>query len=136
MNEFVESLFKVKGRIARKAFLIRIVTVYILGGVLLATMGYLLPALEKTGSHEAVKFLSMVFLVLSLMFNAAYILLCVRRLHDLNLSGLWLILVVALIIAAFSMFRQLAPVLPILFSIVLLLMPGTKGPNKYGEEAI
>ncbi len=51
-------------------------------------------------------------LILSLMFG-------IRRLHDMNLSG-WFILV------------MLIPLVSAIFSLALLFWPGTRGPNKYG----
>lgn len=53
----------------------------------------------------------------------AYLVLCIRisaqRLHDLNWSA-WMLLL------------HLVPIANLVLSIVLLLMPGTPGPNKYG----
>lgn len=45
----------------------------------------------------------------------------VRRLHDLNLSGWWLLV-------------DLLPYLGWAAMIVLLLLPGTRGPNRFGAD--
>uniref|UniRef100_UPI0038CD41BF DUF805 domain-containing protein n=1 Tax=Vallitalea okinawensis TaxID=2078660 RepID=UPI0038CD41BF len=50
--------------------------------------------------------------------------LTVRRLHDLNVTG-WLVLVNALI-----------RIITLFFHICFTFIPGTKGPNKYGDDPL
>ena len=63
------------------------------------------------------------FLLYCLICFVPGVMLAVRRLHDLNLSG-WYYL-------AF-----LIPVVGVLFSLYVLFAPGTVGPNKYGADPL
>lgn len=64
----------------------------------------------------------------------------VKRMHDFDVSGKWIIPVV-LVSVALSVFRESIPWLaiigaavPLVFFIALLLIPGTKGINQYGTN--
>lgn len=47
---------------------------------------------------------------------------CVKRLHDLDMSGWWLLVSLVPLVGSFFMF------------IVPGCMPGTRGPNRFGED--
>jgi uncharacterized membrane protein YhaH (DUF805 family) len=47
----------------------------------------------------------------------------VRRLHDTNRSGWWLLI-------------SLVPILGGIVCFVFMVLPGTRGPNKYGPDPI
>jgi uncharacterized membrane protein YhaH (DUF805 family) len=61
--------------------------------------------------------LATLFAVLWFLLPTATVM--VRRLHDMNRSGQWLLI-------------ALVPVLGVVVLLVLALMPGTSGPNRYG----
>lgn len=70
--------------------------------------------------------------------------LAVRRIHDLNFTG-WLLLLPSLscgILYCWGIILQsiglivVGGILGILFALVLLFCPGTKGPNQYGEDPL
>jgi uncharacterized membrane protein YhaH (DUF805 family) len=60
-------------------------------------------------------------LVYGLLVLIQGIALSVRRLHDTNKSGWWLLLF-------------LLPILGFIILIVFYVLPGTVGPNKYGDD--
>lgn len=75
---------------------------------------------------ESVETCYMVFsTILSLIWIVSFVSLCVRRLHDVGKSGLWLIAVlIALCLVPYIGALALFVVLP--------LFPGQKHPNKWG----
>ena len=58
-------------------------------------------------------------IILSLAALIVSILLTIQRLHDFDASGWWAVLVIV-------------PLANILLYLVLLIMPGTQGPNRFG----
>lgn len=69
-------------------------------------------------SKEAISLLFNLFLLISFFYPLSFI---IRRLHDLNISGIWFFLI-------------LIPFINLLFLLFLLCAPGTDGVNKYGEK--
>ena len=136
MNGFFESLFKIKGRIGRKDFLIRVVVVYFLGAGLLTIMGSNINNLAQIGKESIANIFAVVLLVFSIVLNVAYIMLCIRRLHDLNMSGLWLIAVIVFVIVVAGAHPSAPFILPLLFNLVLSLLRGTMGPNRFGADPL
>ena len=57
----------------------------------------------------------------------------VRRLHDLNFSGWYLLL---FIFSFFSVFSRIFLIIPLLFFIILLFLKGSSGKNNYGDEPL
>ena len=55
----------------------------------------------------------------------------ISRLHDLNISGWW-ILAIILIQVIFNFIWRL-PYVNYVFAALFFLLPGTKGPNKFGD---
>lgn len=55
----------------------------------------------------------------------------IRRLHDINFSGWWLLFSILI-----AIFIPLGQVLQLIFVIIIALLPGTKGPNKYGPDPL
>lgn len=61
--------------------------------------------------------------VLGLFGFVASIMMLERRLHDLDKSGWWMLLLCV-------------PLVNILFYIYILFFKGTEGPNQYGEDPL
>ena len=57
----------------------------------------------------------------------------IRRLHDLNFSGWYLLL---FIFSFFSVFSIFFLSIPLLFFIILLFFRGNRGKNNYGEDPL
>jgi len=66
-------------------------------------------------------FTEIFFILLVIIYLIAYIVQDVKRLHDLDSSGIWIIL-------------RFIPIISLIFSFYLLLADGTVGPNQYGED--
>ena len=136
INEFFESLFRVKGRIGRKDFLIRVVVVYVFGAGFLAIMGNNITNLTQRGNESIANIFAIVLLVFSIILNVAYVMLCIRRLHDLNMSGLWLIAVIGFVIVAAGAHPSAPFILPFLFNLLLVSLRGTVGSNRFGADPL
>ena len=75
----------------------------------------------------AIEALELLFAVVAFGFSlfgfVSNIMMGVRRLHDLDLSGWWMLLL-------------FVPLVNILFYIYILFFKGTEGPNQYGEDPL
>ncbi|WP_177173445.1 DUF805 domain-containing protein [Propionispora vibrioides] len=65
----------------------------------------------------------------------------IKRLHDLNLSGLWILLWVVLIglisnFLGFSTAKLTNNIISFIIWVIMISLPGTPGPNKYGEDPL
>lgn len=109
------SAFAPRGRFTRLSFIAWSVTYTLLAtlalgvvfGVLLAITGL------QDGAADALS------LVVSLPLSVLAIIFAIRRLHDINASGWWLLL-------------YIVPVVNLVFYIVLLVKGGAPGPNDFG----
>jgi uncharacterized membrane protein YhaH (DUF805 family) len=112
----LKKLFYFKGRINRKQYILRMIPVYTVAYV----CAYIAEGLSKSSS-DSIDFLGWVVII----FFISIISLMVRRLHDINKPWYWALLIF----------------LPIPFSdyavgLILGIIKGTAGANKYGEEPI
>jgi uncharacterized membrane protein YhaH (DUF805 family) len=116
-------IFVFKGRSSRKEYVI----FYIFGILSIVFISLLvapiLISLLEESKYNNIFFSSLkVYIVIQFIIFIVYILasisLTVRRLHDLNFSGWWILLTL---------------VIPFLPFLTFVFMKGTKGPNKYGE---
>lgn len=70
--------------------------------------------------------------LLAVSLLAANIVFGMRRLHDFDYSGLW---VFGLVVISFlSLISITFSIFAIAAQIILLAVPGTRGPNKYGAD--
>ena len=99
--------------------------------VIVPTLGFGAIMLEDSGCAGA-NVLAVMLIFLGTLYVLAIIIpsiaLCVRRLHDLNLTG-WIYL--GLVIVGYI------PIVGIISNIAMIVIgvvPGTKGPNKYGSD--
>ena len=146
----------IEGRASRSEywwFILMMVVVYIAFFALMLSLGVAgsmanpdrMPAL-MAGAGSAFMILVIPFYIWALLSSAAAFAVLIRRVHDLGYSG-WFIslyyagfLVVGLLGTAFAMVSPMIG-LALFFlywvaGIVVLALPGTKGPNKYGEDPL
>ena len=148
-------LFNAKGRLNRKPFICRIACVWIISGVLhcLAILindaaknfagippeylSYLIP--EMWPLILAILVVTLVILLATVFIIWWEVVLYIRRLHDLNLSGWWFAVTIpcyfTLLIdnLAFSVILWTFN-LGTLF--VLCALKGTRGPNRFDEDPL
>lgn len=131
-----EKYFSTEGRLNRKPFIyyiiflivislafIGIITLLGLASALsIAILGENVNDLNVLSQIEVIPILvvSLILIILFLPLNF----LMIRRLHDLNFSGWWIIFP---IVFPFGYF---------IFILYLILAKGTNGPNKYGENPL
>lgn len=120
MSKLINYFFEAKGRLGRMEFFIRQCA---LGGVaiglslLVFVMEYGVSSMKALYLYSAVSAIGVISVVI--MVYASFCLM-VRRLHDMDLSG-WFILLFFI------------PYLGILLQLPLFFIPGTKGKNDFGQ---
>ncbi len=142
----VQSLFSARGRMGRFQFLITPFIFFAFFLTPLLVLSLTIIAISAVGGQTLSYILAIpifAFLPIAIVFR--YV-LTVRRLHDLNFSGYWVILIMAsegileaisetkiqlpiileLCIGGFSLFSQLA----------LYAIKGTNGPNRFGDDPV
>lgn len=110
-NTFTKNYFNFKGRARRKEYWLFVLSVIVLGiilGVAFGILGF---------SDNAIDAISSLLYIVVLIPELALI---ARRLHDINLSAWWLLLLLTGIGS--------------IVIIIFCLIPGTVGPNKYGLD--
>lgn len=115
---FKELFFTSKGRLNRKSYIYRSL---FLSLVLCIVQGVL------TFATNTIDALGLLFAVVAFGFSlfsfVSNIMMDVRRLHDLDLSGWWMLL-------------MLVPLVNIFFALYMLFFKGTDGPNQYGDDPL
>jgi len=77
--------------------------------------------------------------ILNISFLIVSQALAVRRLHDINISGLYILLFIPIIFITFSnnyIFTCIGIFMGLGFNLILFFLKGTSGTNKYGEEPV
>lgn len=115
---FKELFFTSKGRLNRKSYIYRSL---FLSLVLCVVQGVLTFATNTIGALELL--FAVVAFGFSLFSFVSNIMMDVRRLHDLDLSGWWMLL-------------MLVPLVNIFFALYMLFFKGTDGPNQYGDDPL
>ena len=115
---FKELFFTSAGRLNRKSYIYR-------NFFLSLVLGIIQLILElATAAIEALELLFAVMILALCIFGfVAGIMMLARRLHDLDKSGWWMLLL-------------FVPLVNILFYIYILFFKGTEGPNQYGEDPL
>jgi uncharacterized membrane protein YhaH (DUF805 family) len=115
-SDLIWLFFKTSGRVNRAAYFL---------GELLVSIIQAFPLYRATmapeGSHDSNMWM-VIFVVTVLATLWSYIVLTVKRLHDLDKPG-----IVALVL--------FVPVVQIIAFLVLCLFPGQSGPNRYGRRS-
>lgn len=115
LNLSVKNLISFKGRSSRSEFIIKILCLMLLGSIINDVYG--INKIYKI--NWLIVFLVGIYTLILLMYCVQIIPLIHRRLHDLNLSGWW----------------QLMMIIPCgqLMMIGFIFFKGTEGRNKYGD---
>ncbi|MBR5913716.1 MAG: DUF805 domain-containing protein [Selenomonadaceae bacterium] len=121
-------LFSTEGRLNRAPFILYPMGFGIVLTVLLVV--WLVMIMPESGNFDDVDWGSglaligvLFFSVIWFLWTIAYVTMCIRRLHDLDKDGLF-------VIAAF------VPTVNFVFYLYLAIVKGTNGPNKYGEDPL
>lgn len=136
-----ETFFSFNGRLNRLAYSLRVIGLFFLGFIFLAFLTYVGMAYSGELLLPVVRALMLPITIIMLVVSISLI---IRRLHDINLSGLYYfgILIFGAICGVVTRAEPQAPPAVILNSIMLIVLlllifwPGTKGPNKYGPDPL
>ncbi|WP_293390861.1 DUF805 domain-containing protein [Phascolarctobacterium sp.] len=115
---FKELFFTSEGRLNRKSYIYRS---FFLSIVLFVVQGILTFAAENFGALDLL--FSIIAFVLGIFQLVANIMMGVRRLHDLDKCGWWMLLLIV-------------PLVNLFFCLYLLFFKGTEGPNEYGDDPL
>lgn len=113
----LKSMFlRYDNRLNRKRYFMRLLALWIIK----IASAMILLTLYNTYKIKAFPILLAIIIIAAVIVN---LLLKIRRLHDLDRSGWWVLIV-------------FAPVAHFLFFVFLLFWKGTEGPNKYGPDPL
>lgn len=131
-NRIHDDYMQFDGRINRMQFAIRFLTLFIINLLLFFVYAF------AAKSELAMAVLILPAVCIGLILGLCDLFICIRRLHDLSLSG-WLILLVILIKVLVAVlfdfdfeFPLINNTIEIIFLVILFFFPGSTGPNKYG----
>jgi uncharacterized membrane protein YhaH (DUF805 family) len=129
--------FNIPQRLGRKDYLFNILQ--LAGATFIFVVFLIVPIvlLDKKTTHSVSIICIILGCVVMMVFNIFITISCgIARLHDLNKSGWWMLLIslVQVICGVFGMDR-IGHIFGYIFFGLLLLYPGTKGANKYGETS-
>lgn len=118
--EFLSKVYTTQGRLNR----LRYLKYHVIFALLSALFGFVISFVCAllSGDPESV-LVTVPMGILSFVVSIGGIMLGVRRLHDLNKTGWFMLL-------------GLVPLINIIFLFYLLLAPGTNGWNDYGEDPL
>jgi len=132
-----------KGRLSVVSYWGQIFLLTLISYAIYAVLGFLAYTfgdvpLENLTSIESIGFSNPIIAVLGVIGLVVYIativisvLMMIKRLHDRNHSGWWILgLVAALVLTAFVF--EPAVIIPILGFLYLIFFPGQKGSNRFG----
>ena len=141
VKEFKHDYFSFKGRLNRKPFLMRLMMLGAISIFFVLIVINAEPHLKEDPAHFATNVRkSLVFWVYYIPLIIASISLGVRRLHDLNLSGWWMLLGSGALLSTVNTAIDLAAAILFyiaqLFNLFLIFFRGTKGPNRFGEDPV
>lgn len=115
MNGFLKNYLSIEGRMNRLPFLKYNVTLVLIL-FLISFVLHLAFGIEGFMSNAA-------DLVVSILGFGGYVSLMIRRLHDLDKGGIWVLL-------------NFIPIVNIIFAIYLFCVKGTDGYNQFGEDPL
>lgn len=104
---------------------------YVLALFPLAILAFVLAFVTmSTGAPSPVHYTVVIWMLFALAMFLPVISLQVRRFHDRNISGWWYLALFALGFIPYAVFVTF-PV-----TIVISVLPGTEGPNKFGPDPL
>ncbi|MBR4907647.1 MAG: DUF805 domain-containing protein [Acidaminococcaceae bacterium] len=115
-TNLISMFLRYDNRLNRKRYFMRLLVLWVIKIAIVITMAIL----YNTYKNTAFIFLGAIIVIAAFIVN---LLLKIRRLHDLNRSGWWILVV-------------FAPVAHFLFFVFLLFWKGTEGPNQYGPDPL
>ncbi|CDB35535.1 putative uncharacterized protein [Phascolarctobacterium sp. CAG:266] len=144
VKEFKHDYFSFKGRLNRKPFLMRLMMLGAISIFFVLIVINAEPHLKEDPAHFATNVRkSLVFWVYYIPLIIASISLGVRRLHDLNLSGWWMLLGSGALLStvntgntAIDLAAAILFYIAQLFNLFLIFFRGTKWPNRFGEDPV
>ena len=137
------------GRVKRLSFLLRFIFLLIISiGLIIisAMLAASIPVLFPPTAFGVILLLLVILLGITtyVLTLVAWYSLQVRRLHDINRSGLWVLLFFALGFIGggtnasnpydISTLTQIIGLIQLLYLLGLFFWPGTKGPNRFGQD--
>ena len=108
--------FKFSGRASRKEYFVFIILDFLVNSILKYEQSFLYHLI----------YVGIIFF--------PFLTITYRRLHDFNFSGIILLFILTTIILFEIYASNLTNYFIYMVEILLILIPGTSGPNKYGEE--
>lgn len=134
-NIFIKNLFGFKGRARRREYIIRTLTM----AVLLYCWQQVKDDYNNSSSIFII-YLGVVYVIIGIIYIMQFFFLLVRRLHDLNLRGWWIIVfifvpfcILTMAIINQNITNNIALCLPIIFLLYTACKKGNSSANKYGE---
>lgn len=120
MEEMLNKIYTTEGRLNR----LRYFMYSIVWSIISSVVGFILGSIGGLLSSDPESVLVMVPVgIWSFVAGIGSIMIAIRRLHDLNKSG-WFLLI------------SLIPLVNMIFVLYILLVPGTVGDNQYGEDPL
>lgn len=118
-NGIKEMFFSFEGRLNRQRYLLRVLALGLVDSIITFVLESLMMGAFLSGSSGAAIVMGLLFLLIAVFFMIAGISLGVRRCHDLDKSG-WYLLAGILIIPG----------------LYLIFAKGTEGENQYGPDPL
>lgn len=120
------TIWSTEGRMGRKLFALMCLAVFVIAIIAFGIREYA-ESIGAESSSYICHVASVFFIVFVISFLLLYIICVINRLHDLNLSGYWWWAIWILSSLTYG-------VAAIIILILLCVLPGTKGDNKYGKS--
>ncbi len=144
VKEFKQSYFCFSGRLNRKPFLMRLMMLGAISIFFVLIVINAEPHLKQDPAHFAENVRkTLTFWVYYIPLIIASVSLGVRRLHDMNLSGWWMLVGTGAMLSnvntgnsAIDLAASILFYIAQMFNIFLIFFRGTRGPNKYGEDLL
>jgi len=114
------NLLSARGRLGRVRYIGYSMGIGLVINVIAGLLGGAGALLEEGGGHLAGLAVGGAIIVLVLLALVVSVMLAIQRLHDFDASGWWSVLVVV-------------PFANLVLYLVMLIMPGTQGPNRFGN---
>ena len=142
MNAFAWFFLSLHGRVSRQEFWLGYIGIVVVALILARALPhhsgavYFIPgeALRDEATRSALSWLGWLGLI-SLALSWPVIAIYAKRLHDLNLSAWWLLLLPAVtFVAGTSGLDGVNVVAYCLLLLALGFLPGSNGPNRFGED--